>query len=53
MDDSAIILKDSYVQMWHVSQPSEHFGHFGATGHTDVTCYFYEKSIKNITIDSR
>ena len=43
MDDSATILKDTYIQIWHVSQPGLHFGHFGATCHTVVTCCFYEK----------
>ena len=46
MDDSATILKDTYSQVWHVSQPGLHFGHSGATGHTGVTCCFYEKSIQ-------
>ena len=46
MDDSATILKDAYVQIWHVSQPPEQFGNFGATRHAGVTCCFYEKSIQ-------
>ena len=46
MDDSATILKDAYVQIWHVSQPPEQFGNFGATCHTGVTFCFYEKSIQ-------
>ena len=37
------IVKDSYIQIWHVSQPSEHFGAICQTG---VTYRFYEKSIQ-------
>ena len=36
MNDATVILKDMYIQIWHVSQPARHVGDFGATEYTTV-----------------
>ena len=46
MNDSAIILKDKYIRIWHVSQPAEHLGYFEAAEYTAVLSRFYEKLIQ-------
>jgi hypothetical protein len=41
MNDATVILKDMYIQIWHVSQPARHVGDFGATECTTVLSRFY------------
>jgi hypothetical protein len=46
MDDSAIIRKNIYIHIWHVSQPAGYVGHFGVAKYPVVLSCFYKKLIR-------